>query len=365
LILKSININNFRNYNTLHWEPHPGINFITGFNAQGKTNLLEAIFFSGLGYSFRKKASDVVNWQSRNASIKAIYQLNNVDMDISIHINQDNGKKLFINGSEEKRKFLPGHFGIVLFKPDDLQIINGPPSVKRDFIDHDIGIIEPLYLRNLIQYRRVVEQRNNLLRTGERYNDSFQIWDESFYQYGAKVLAGRIKLLKKYIPLVRKTYAGITGGLEELEMKYLSTLKITDKTDVEQIILEFMSEGKTRQREEIYKKQTTFGPHRDDVIFLVNNKDARYYASQGQIRSIVLALKTAQINLFYNENGEYPILLLDDVLMELDEQRQQYLLKLISNHIQSFITTTAPMGKISKYANRVYLINNGILREVI
>jgi len=366
LILKKININCFRNYNALYWEPHPGINLITGLNAQGKTNLLEAIFFSGLGFSFRKKVSDVVNWHSKHASIKSTYQLNNIDMDILINIDYENGKRLFINGLEEKRKFLPGNLYIVLFKPDDLQLIKGPPSLKRDFIDHDIGIIEPLYFKNLLQYRRVVEQRNNLLRTGVTSNDSFQTWNESFYQYGAKVLAGRINLLKKYIPLVRKIYSGITGGQEELEMKYLSTLKITDKTDVEQIILEFMSEGRTRQKEELFKKQTIFGPHRDDLIFLINNKDARYYASQGQIRSIVLALKIAQINLFYNENGEYPILLLDDVLMELDEQRQEYLLKLISNHLQCFITTTTePFAKISNYINRVYLINKGMLREVI
>ncbi|KAF1085904.1 DNA replication and repair protein RecF [Sporotomaculum syntrophicum] len=363
MILKNLNINSFRNYKTLHWEPHPGINLITGLNAQGKTNLLEAIYYSGLGYSFRKKASDVINWQSKNASIKAVYQLNNINMDISLHINHDE-KKLLINGSEEKRKFLPGRFGIVLFKPDDLQIIKGPPSIKRDFIDRDIGMLEPVYLRDLMQYRRVVEQRNYLLRNGIRNNDSFHVWSESFYQYGSKVLSGRIKLLQKYIPLVQKTYALITGGNEELEMKYLSTLKITSNTNIEQIIQQFKSEGKTRQKEELYKKQTTFGPHRDDIIFLVNNKDARYYASQGQIRSIVLALKTAQITLFYNENGEYPILLLDDVLMELDDQRQQYLFKLISNHVQSFITTTQ-MGKNSNYVNRVYLINNGKIREVV
>lgn len=367
MILKSIDINCFRNYNILHWQPHTGINFITGANAQGKTNLLEAVFFSGMGYSFRRKNSNVVGWHSTNASIKATYQTNNMEMDVSVNINQDGKKKLLINGVEEKRKFLPGRFGIILFKPDDLQIIKGSPSGKRDFIDHDIGIIEPLYLRKLIQYRRVVEQRNYLLRTGgARNNDSFHIWNESFYQYGAEVLSERIKLLKKYIPLVRKTYAGITGGREELDMKYLSTLKITEKTDIEQIIMEFKSEGKNRQQEELYKKQTTFGPHRDDIIFLINNKDARYYASQGQIRSIILAMKTAQIELFFYEYGEYPILLLDDVLMELDEQRQQYLLMLIINkNVQSFITTTELTGKLSHYADRVYLINNGTLREVV
>lgn len=364
MILKSININYFRNYNTLHWEPHPGINLITGLNAQGKTNLLEAIYYSGLGYSFHKKASEVINWQSDTASISVVYQINNINMDITMHISHHE-KKILINGSEGKRKLLPGRFGIILFKPDDLQIIKGPPAMKRDFIDREIGILEPVYLKNLLQYRRVVEQRNNLLRNGFRNNDSFHIWNESFYQYGAQVLSRRIKLLQKYIPLVQKAYALITGGHEELEMKYLSTLKITGNTKLEQIIKAFIGEGKTRQKEELYKKQTVFGPHRDDVSFLINNKDARYYASQGQIRSIVLALKIAQINLFYYENGEYPILLLDDVLMELDEQRQQYLLKLISNHIQSFITTTSYMDEISKYANRVYLINNGILREVI
>ncbi|WP_449241617.1 DNA replication/repair protein RecF [Desulfoscipio gibsoniae] len=365
MILKSISLNSFRNYNDLQWEPHTGINFITGLNAHGKTNLLEAIFFSVLGYSFRKKSSEVINWHSNNASITATYQLSNINIDISILIEQGGNKKILINGSEEKRKYLPGRLGIVLFRPDDLQIIKGPPSGKRDFIDYNIGVIEPLYWQNLTQYRRVVEQRNHLLRNGSGHNDSFQIWNESFYRYGAEVLAGRIKLLKKYIPLVQKMYTDITGGHEELEMKYLSTLKVTGKTSIEQIILEFIAEGKTRQKEELYKRQTVFGPHRDDISFLINKKDARYYASQGQIRSIALALKTAQIQLFYNENGEYPVLLLDDVLMELDDFRQHYLLLLINNHVQSFVTTTAMPDKISQFTNRVYLINNGILREVI
>ena len=369
MILKKIKLNNFRNYQSLNWEPKAGVNFITGFNAQGKTNLLEAVFLSGMGYSFRKKTSDVIKWGYDTAVVESNFAYDSTITEISVVIDRTNSKKLLIDGVSEKQKFMPGRFGIVLFKPDDLQIVNGPPLFKRNFIDYDIGHFNPIHIGNLTRYRRIVEQRNNLLRTGEINNDSFHTWNESFYKYGALILAERIKILKKFIPLVKKSYAAIAGEDEELQMKYLSTLKINNQINQEHLIKElfheFIAEGKTRQKEELYKKQTVFGPHRDELVFFINNQDARHYASQGQIRSIVLALKTAQINLFYLENGAYPLFLLDDVLMELDEKRQQYLLNLInSGYLQSFITTTALIDKKNIHADGVYLINKGTLKEV-
>lgn len=363
MFLTKLELVNFRNYEKLQWEPHHGINFITGPNAQGKTNLLEAVYFSGMGFSFRNKDKDTVRWGLTKTSLRGTYQLKDIMIDITADIHTEGKKKLLINGAEDGRKYLPGRFGIVLFRPDDLHIIKGPPSRRRDFIDQDISIIDPVYRKSLRQYKRVIEQRNNLLRFGGKNNiETLKIWNEHFFQYGSEVLSKRIKLLKRFFPLVREMYAGITGNCEELEIKYLSTIKIIG-TDQEQIINSFIAEGKTREREEFYKKQTLFGPHRDDVVFLINNKDARHFGSQGQIRSIALALKTAQLKLFKMEIGENPILLLDDVLMELDNQRQQYLMKLIDDKIQSFITSTTLTEKINQYVDRVYFINNGTVKE--
>jgi len=364
LFLKNILLNDFRNYDKILWEPCNGINFITGSNAQGKTNLLEAVFFSGLGYSFRKKDRDVIRWGKTHSSVRATYFLKDMPVDIVADINEEGKKKILINGAEDGRKFLPGRFGIVLFRPDDLETIKGPPARRREFIDNEIGMIEPVYRRRLQQYRRVVEQRNNLLRVGGGKDlQSLKIWNEQFYRYGAEVLSGRIKLLKKYSPLVREMYASIAGNHENLEIKYLSTVKISGGTDTEQIINDFIFEGKTREKEEFYKKQTVIGPHRDDIVFLINKQDARHYGSQGQIRSIVLALKTAQLQLFRLETGEHPILLLDDVLMELDDRRQHYLLQLIAGKYQSFITSTTLDDSIKRYVDRVYFVNKGTVKE--
>lgn len=368
MILKSLDLSDFRNYHKLHWTPHCGINIIAGPNAQGKTNLLEAIFLSGLGFSFRHRDRDVVRWGSDLASLNATYQLQKSQgliVNVTLSIGADGKKSILINGAGNKRSLLPGRFGIILFKPDDLQIIKGPPSRRRDFIDQDLGIIDPVYHRILHEYRRVVMQRNNLLCVGKFNQDTLQVWNEQFYRYGAELLARRFKLLKIFLPLVRDMYRGIAGDDEDLEVKYLSTTTLTGAKDYEQILKDFVREGKTREKEEFYKKQSVFGPHRDDIVFLLNQKDIRYYGSQGQIRSVVLALKTALIRLFYQEIKEYPVLLLDDVLMELDDRRQDYLMQLVGDKVQTFITTTTLTDKIIRLTDRVYFINKGNLKEEI
>ncbi|SFG90580.1 DNA replication and repair protein RecF [Desulfotomaculum arcticum] len=362
MFLKELILKDFRNYLELNFNPDQGINIITGPNAQGKTNLLEAIFLSGMGFSFRLKDKDVVKWGNEHSILKSSYQLSDFTVDVFTQIKLDGLKKILINGSENNRKSLPGYYGIILFRPDDLQIIKGPPSQRRDFIDNDIGFISSVYRKLLKQYRRIVLHRNNLLRRGEHHKDDFKIWNEEFYRYGAEVLFRRIQLLKKYFPLARDIYGSIAGKNEKLDMKYLSSARISDSLSVDQIINDFIIEGKSREKEELYKKQTLFGPHRDDITFLLNNKDIRNFGSQGQIRSVVLALKAAQMKLFKCETGQNPIMLLDDVLMELDENRQNYLLKLISNN-QAFITTTGFSKTISRHIDRVYFINSGTIKE--
>lgn len=364
MILKKIKLIDFRNYNNLYWEPYAGTNFINGSNAQGKTNLLEAIYFSGLGFSFRKKDRDVIKWDSLNTSLQATYEFKDMLLDVNTNISNDGKKKILINGAEDGRRYLPGHLGIVLFRPDDLEIIKGSPAKRRNFIDNELGIMDPFYQRSLKQFRRVVEQRNNLLRMGGKKNqETLKVWNEHFYQYGTDIIYGRIKILKKFFPIVRSMYKNISGFDEELEIKYLSTIKISGETDIKEIADNFNVEGKNREKEELLKKQTLFGPHRDDLGFFLNNKDVRHYASQGQIRSIVMALKTAQLKLFHLETGEYPILLLDDVLMELDIKRQEYLMQLITGKVQSFSTSTVIPDKINQYVDRVYFINKGVMKE--
>ena len=365
MFLEKIELLSFRNYPRLSVKPHRELNFITGSNARGKTNFLEAVFFAGLGSSFRHNDRDMIKWGDNCARVQAIFGLTGGAVAVKAEIQSEGGKKLMVDGADSGRQQLPGRFGIVLFRPDDLQIIKGSPSQRRDFIDNDLGLIEPLYRDALIKYRRVLVQRNNLLRIArENGVEAMQVWNEQLYRYGAQLLLMRMRLLKKFFPLVCQSYLDIAGGREKIEMKYLSTVKLSGEKAVEQVIKDFAAEGKAREREELYKKQTVVGPHRDDIVFYLDGKDLRQFGSQGQIRSLVLALKAAQMHMFYRETGEQPILLLDDVLMELDAARQQYLMHIIGGGRQTFITSATGIENFCRQKGKIYLVDGYGMKEV-
>lgn len=365
MYLKEISLTDFRNYERLLVRPHRELNFVTGPNARGKTNFLEAVFFSGLGRSFRGNDRDVIRWGADRALLRAVFEIANSTFNVDADISSDGKKKLLIDGADNGRRDLPGRFGIILFKPDDLQIIKGSPAQRRDYIDSDLGIMEPLYRDALLKYRRVLAHRNNVLRNGgEPLGDTLKVWNEQLYNYGGRVLYFRLKLLKKFFPLVKQAYGDISGADEELEIRYLSTITLSGTATMDQITGEFAAEGKARQKEELYKKQTVIGPHRDDVVFYLNGKDVKQFGSQGQIRSLVLALKTAQMKMFRNETGEHPVLLLDDVFTELDEFRQRYLIEMIDGQMQTFITSAAGREKINRYRGKIYLVDGFGMKEV-
>ncbi len=366
MFLKKITVTNFRNYDFTGINPGPGINFITGPNAAGKTNFLEAVFFIGRGYSFRNSYRDMIKWGKSTASVVALFDLHKRSVEIKAEVNLDGRKNLLVDGVENKRHDLPGRFGIILFRPDDLQIIKGPPVQRRNFLDNELCIVEPFYREVLSRYRRVLVHRNNLLRNGPYINkDLLGIWNEELFKYGSQLLYMRVKLLKKFFPLVKKAYNDLAGNKEKLEMKYLSTVRISAEPDLEKITNYFRTEGKAREKEELYKGQTILGPHRDDMAFYLDGVDARQYASQGQVRSIVLAIKTAQVRFLEQLTGEQPILLLDDVLMELDEYRQNYLMNMICGKIQSFITSALGLEKFRHYEGKIYLVDGCKIREVM
>ncbi|MCG8402814.1 MAG: DNA replication/repair protein RecF [Firmicutes bacterium] len=366
MFLEKIELVSFRNYIRLSVQPHRELNFITGRNARGKTNFLEAVFFAGSGASFRHNDRNMIRWGEDYARVEAVFGLTGGVVTVKAEIQSEGGKKLLVDGAGGGRRQLPGRFGIVLFRPDDLQIIKGSPSQRRDFIDNDLGLIEPLYRDALTKYRRVLFQRNNLLRTvRENSVGAMQVWNEQFYRYGAQLLLMRMRLLKKFFPLVCQSYLDIAGDGEKIEMKYLSTVKLSGEKAVEQIIKDFAAEGKAREREELYKKQTVVGPHRDDMVFYLDGKDVRQFGSQGQIRSLVLALKAAQMHMFHRETGEQPILLLDDVLMELDAARQQYLMhNIIGGGRQTFVTSATGIENFCRQKGKIYLVDGYGMKEV-
>lgn len=363
MILKRLEIINFRNYRRDKIEPASFINFITGMNAQGKTNILEAIYLGCTGRSFRTlKEKELINWHSEHAQITCLFETVSRSVEVKILINPGQ-KHIVVNGSSV-RGYPLGWPGLVLFTPDDLTMVKGSPGERRRFLDFEVGPFHPRYRHYLSRYNRVLAQRNNLLkdiREKRAERDSLQAWDEQFCLYGSKILSIRLEILKRLIPDIRYLHRQLTGEMEEIDIRYLSSLNISGINNEEDIYLRFKHELKGLAKEEIEKVHTLIGPHRDDFSILVNGSEARVYGSQGQQRTIVLTLKLSQILQWHNEISEYPILLLDDVLFELDSIRREALLKRIHGQVQTFVTAAGTENFVinNSKATNFYKVSNG------
>ncbi|MDF9407746.1 DNA replication/repair protein RecF [Pelotomaculum isophthalicicum JI] len=361
--LQRLELTNFRNY--LHGNIEPGfsLNVLNGDNAQGKTNILESIYLACTGKSFRTiKESEIINWQCDFSLISCLFESAGRELDLKILLTPGQ-KKIKVNGALA-RGYPLGWPGVVLFTPDDLVIVKGSPQERRRFLDLEIGPLNHQYGHYLIRYQRVLTQRNNLLREirdKKCDSESLQTWNEQFCQYGSKIIFLRIALLKKVNPVIKNIYRELTGGVEEIGIRYLSSLRIDNITSEQEIINHFNVELSAVKNEEIARGQSLIGPHRDDLVFLINKKEAKVYGSQGQQRTIVLVLKLAQIQMWNNEIGEYPILLLDDVLFELDHARQNALFCKIKDNVQTFITSNIvkDIGTGHNLNKKLFIVREG------
>lgn len=342
MYLKRLELTNFRNYSKQILETDIFFNILTGQNAQGKTNILESIYLSCTGRSFRTaREREIIKLESDFSYINCLFETDRRQFEVKIILNPGQ-KKIEVNGVLA-RGYPLGWPGVVLFTPDDLVMVKGSPQERRRFLDLEIGPFHPQYEHYLRRYQRVLSQRNNLLkeiREKKLKNDSLQPWNEQFCRYGSKLLFMRLDLLKKLIPNMRSIHLELTGGVEDLDIRYLSSLKMDNPATEEEIYAFFNEEIKTVEGEEIARAQSLIGPHRDDLSFFINGSDARIYGSQGQQRTIVLTLKISQLQQWKNELNEYPILLLDDVLFELDKGRRQALFNRVSGFVQTFMTST-------------------------
>jgi len=370
LHVQYIKLKNFRNYEDLYMQPHRYLNIITGRNAQGKTNLLEGIYFAHFGRSYRTpREKEVINWFENFVLIEMLVKTTGGDKLISIGINKNGEKKVKINGKINVKGKLYEVPGTVLFTPDDLTLVSGSPQQRRNFLDMDIGTIIPRYNFNRQQYKKVLFQRNNLLKrmaTGRSYkNESLAVWDSQLVAYGSKIILERIYILRKLAFYAEKMYAKLSKEKEKFSIHYLSSLKLADNLTEESISTVFFQALKKKREEEINKKQTLTGPHRDDLKFTLNGYDARSFASRGQQRTIALALKLAQMRLLKEESGEYPILLLDDVLFELDKSRKKSLFDEIYYGYQVFLTTDNFFSGVDYFTNKgqtigkIFFVQNG------
>lgn len=376
MYIETIELKDFRNYEYLKTSFDKRINLIYGDNAQGKTNILEAIYMASTTKSHRatkdeelirienfdenEYSDDILNSSLTDAHIKLIVQKEFTSDRIDIHIKKNKHKGIAINGIPLKKSSdLFGYLQVIFFYPEDLDIIRRGPNVRRHFLDIDISCVDKVYLNSLMNYNKLLESRNKLLKDISFYNragdrTTLDIINTQFIEYGKNVITGRKNYIDKLNLLIEKIHKDLSGDKESLKITYQPS------TDVDS----FREELEKNIERDIKTGMTSLGPHRDDFTFFINGKDVKKFGSQGQKRTAALSLKLAQIDIAKNETGEMPVLLLDDVLSELDSSRQEYLLKCIGD-MQTIITCTGQDEWIKSRmsVDRVFKVNKGQVIE--
>ena len=362
MILTQIKLMNFRNYTALSFAPSPGINVLIGQNAQGKTNILESIYLCCIGKSHRAKRD--IEMIRRAPEVKAAYcglQVSRRDghRTVEVMLSADARKRIKVLGQPIARmSALMGHINCVFFSPEDLQLIKSGPSGRRKYLDVTLCQIRPAYYSALYQYNAALAQRNALLRryTPNRVQELSAL-DEVLAAKGGRILVQRAEFTRRIQEQAGRIHAEIAAK-ERLQVGYHTQIDAQDEaTAADQLYAQL----EQRREEDLRRVVTTVGPHRDDMEILINEKEARAYASQGQQRTAVLALKLAALSMMRQETGELPILMLDDVLSELDDDRRTALLQNIEG--QAFITAAVrPQERMT--GAQMYLIHDGTLRAL-
>lgn len=354
MYIKSLVLNNFRNYEKLNIELNKGINIFNGNNAQGKTNVIESIYYCSIGKSHRtNKDRELVKWDNEEAYIRLYVCRDRIDKKIEIKIFKEGKKGINVNSIKLKKiSELFGVFNAVIFSPEDLKIVKDSPSYRRKFLDIELSKLKSKYYYELAQYHKVLDERNALLRSRNIKNmDMLDVYDMQLSKYGSYVIDHRIKYIDKLNLVGNIIHGDITSKKENIEFRYITS--VNSRENIENALLQnFMK----NRKKDIEKCMTSVGPHRDDFYIAINGIDTRIYGSQGQQRTAVLTIKFASLNILKEYTGETPVLLLDDVLSELDISRQKYILNSISD-IQTIITCTG-MSEISNYLVDDYKIFN-------
>jgi len=346
--LLQLTVTNFRNFKEIHFEPAGGVNLFWGANAQGKTNLLEAVYYLVTGRSFRTHLDrEVLPWNCAEdtvATIRGTVETPESEYQIVVAVNR-NRKQVSCNGKAlSSLGLLWGKMNAVLFTPYDLDIVQGPPATRRRFMDMEGSQIDQSYLYQLQKYNQILRQRNALLKSDveeEALSESLEVWDEQIASPAAEIFCFRRNFLAHLSAASQKIYNNLAGSGEYLDLSYDNFLGKDDPLMTKDIVEAFYRKDLKRSRsEDLYKGSTSCGPHRDDFRILVNGQDARSFASQGQQRSIAIALRLAEIGLMQEYTGHTPLLLLDDLVSELDEGRRDHFLSLLDPRYQTFITGT-------------------------
>ena len=353
--VKSLKLKNYRNYDDLNLTFDKKTNILYGDNAQGKTNILEALYLSGTTKSHRSvKDKDMIKFEKEQAHIEVNFEKESIDYTIDIHLKSHSSKGIAINKVPiKKASDLFGMIHFVFFSPEDLSIIKEGPAVRRKFIDIELSQLDKIYLHNLSNYDKTLRHRNKLLKelqNNRHQLDLLDVWDGKLAEFARTIINERKIFIRNLNEITQNIHSKLTNNLESLSITYEANVESQD------ILCKL---GEMRQRD-IRLGTTTVGPHRDDLLIQANDIDLRRYGSQGQQRTAALSMKLAEIELVIQKMGDTPILLLDDVLSELDKNRQHFLLESIK-HIQTLITCTGLDEFINhRFAlDKVFLVKNG------
>ena len=362
MYIDKIELKDYRNYRELEASFSDRVNIFIGNNAQGKTNLLESIYMNSMAKSFKTtKDKELIRFGEEYCIIKSHAVMEDDEQETEIIITKEGRKEVKINGVKiRKTSELLDKIYVIIFSPDDLKIVKEDPDKRRRFIDRELCLISPGYYSDIGNYKRALVQRNNLLKERNIDKVMLDVWDHELAKYGVRVISKRSDFIKKIDVISRDIHSTISGGKENLKLKYETNVEIPegiDSIDAESIFIEKLKEN---IESDISNRNTGKGPHRDDIKISADEIDLRKFGSQGQQRTAALSLKLSEIKIIEEETGEKPILLLDDVLSELDKERQTYLINSLGEN-QMFITTTDILGSVAQSmpAGKIFKIKNG------
>lgn len=358
----NLKLKNYRNCKEIKLDLNDKKILIIGKNAQGKTNILESIYFLSTLKSPRTTNNpELINFESERVQINANIEKSGIEIELDFSYNKEKQREIKINKLKTRPKEFKNVLKTVLFSTQDLLLLRGSPQDRRDWLDAAISQIYPAYDERLSKYNKIRIQKNNFLKDYNQNDTLLEVYNEQLSILGSNIIYLRLKFLKEIEKSAQEKHLIISSN-EKLTIKYdCSFLTKEYESGAEEISKKFKQKLDTIKTAEIRRGQTLAGPHRDDVIFYINNQDGTKFASQGQQRTVVLSLKLAELDIITQKTGEPPVLLLDDVLAELDDIRQNYLLKTINQNTQTIITSVDTLLFDEKFLEdvKIYKIDNG------
>ncbi len=361
MILKSLTLKNFKSYSTETFSFSDRFNLIIGENAQGKTNLLEAIHFLLAFIPFKQlRSEEIISFGNKECGLKGEIESEAGFDEVHILVNESY-KTIKINGKiVYKTSRVYGRYNVITFLPSDIELVKGSPQGRRKYLDSIISIVDSDHLGDLKLYQRALSQRNAVLaKSRSLSSDVIEVWDQKLAEIGSRVISRRLEYIDKIEPILKKIYKETSGLDQEISIHYRSSIGISKnlkKTFEDKLKLYFEQDRK--------RFHTTLGPHRDQISFSISGKDAASYASQGEAKNLALALKACEIEIIKQEQGRTPILLLDDITSELDANRKKFLFKMLQKFPgQIFITTTSIKEILYKGPIRVFRIKDGNVKQ--